>query len=255
MANNQMPPSLFLYFYLSLLPPHTSAALPLSTPSRRSILPRAARAAGEKVSRWGRNDAAAVELGSTCIHLGDVVDDAIGWFLDGLEQVGLVKCGARRPGMDKLVQFGRKAWFVVRVLSGYEERRIRAHRLQMQQRIARAQAKKEELRKQPEQIILSEVRQMVQQMQALNQQLEEAETAIDEYFKPIDKNAKIIMDMQLEKEEKQIKEMTKVMQDQIAMQREIASKRAQATAIESKDTQTQTSDKIAEGLPKEETMK
>ncbi|XP_052151052.1 uncharacterized protein LOC127769507 [Oryza glaberrima] len=157
--------------------------------------------------------------------------------------------------MDKLVQFGRKAWFVVRVLSGYEERRIRAHRLQMQQRIARAQAKKEELRKQPEQIILSEVRQMVQQMQALNQQLEEAETAIDEYFKPIDKNAKIIMDMQLEKEEKQIKEMTKVMQDQIAMQREIASKRAQATAIESKDTQTQTSDKIAEGLPKEETMK
>jgi hypothetical protein len=39
--------------------------------------------------------------------------------------------------MDKLVQFGRKAWFVVRVLSGYEERRIRAHRLQMQQRIAR----------------------------------------------------------------------------------------------------------------------
>uniref|UniRef100_A0A0E0P9B5 Uncharacterized protein n=2 Tax=Oryza rufipogon TaxID=4529 RepID=A0A0E0P9B5_ORYRU len=126
--------------------------------------------------------------------------------------------GARRPGMDKLVQFGRKAWFVVRVLSGYEERRIRAHRLQMQQRIAR-------------------------------------ETAIDEYFKPIDKNAKIIMDMQLEKEEKQIKEMTKVMQDQIAMQREIASKRAQATAIESKDAQTQTSDKIAEGPPKEETMK
>uniref|UniRef100_A0A0E0DED0 Uncharacterized protein n=1 Tax=Oryza meridionalis TaxID=40149 RepID=A0A0E0DED0_9ORYZ len=252
MANNQMPPSLFLYFSLSLslLPPHTSAALPLSTPSRRrrrrrrrsaarsgvathrtsprgSILPRAARAAGEKVSRWGRTT----------------------------RRPGGARGGARRPGMDKLVQFGRKAWFVVRVLSGYEERRIRAHRLQMQQRIARAQAKKEELRKQPEQIILSEVRQMVQQMQALNQQLEEAETAIDEYFKPIDKNAKIIMDMQLEKEEKQIKEMTKVMQDQIAMQREIASKRAQATAIESKDAQTQTSDKIAEGPPKEETMK
>lgn len=134
MANNQMPPSLFLYFYLSLLPPHTSAALDLSTPSRRrrrrsaarsgvathrtsprgSILPRAARAAGEKVSRRGRNDAAAVELGSTCIHLGsnriathlafsrgkkgDVVDDAIGWFLDGLEQVGLVKWGGEAAG-------------------------------------------------------------------------------------------------------------------------------------------------------------
>ncbi|KAF0924004.1 hypothetical protein E2562_008352 [Oryza meyeriana var. granulata] len=153
-----------------------------------------------------------------------------------------------RPGMDKLVQFGRKAWFVVRVLSGYEERRIRAYKLQIQQRIQRAQTKKEALRKLPEQIILSEFRQMVQQMQALNQQLEETEAAIDEYFKPIDKNAQIIMDMQLEKEEKQMKEMTKVMQDQIAMQREIASKGARATAIESQDTQA--SEKMSEGPPK-----
>jgi DNA anti-recombination protein RmuC len=37
-----------------------------------------------------------------------------------------------------------------------------------------AQARKEELRKQPEKVILSEVRQVVQQMQALNQHLEEA---------------------------------------------------------------------------------
>jgi hypothetical protein len=37
-----------------------------------------------------------------------------------------------------------------------------------------AQAKKEELRRQPEKVILSEVRQVVQQMQALNQHLEEA---------------------------------------------------------------------------------
>uniref|UniRef100_A0A0D9W524 Uncharacterized protein n=1 Tax=Leersia perrieri TaxID=77586 RepID=A0A0D9W524_9ORYZ len=155
--------------------------------------------------------------------------------------------------MDKLVQFGRKAWFVVRVLSGYEERMIRAYRLQMQQRIQMAQAKKEMLRKQPEQIILSEVRQMVQQMQALNQHLEETETAIDEYFKPIDKNAQIIMDLQMEKEERQMKEMAKIMQDQISMQRELASKRAQASAIESKDSQA--SEKMAEGPPKEETIK
>lgn len=139
--------------------------------------------------------------------------------------------------MDKLVEFGRKAWFVARVLSGYEERMIRSYRLQLQKRLEKAQARKEELRKQPEQVILSEVRQMVQQMQALNQQLEETETAIDEYFKPIDKNAQIIMDMQLEKEEKNMKEMAKVMQEQITMQREIAMKRAEATAIESNDTQ------------------
>jgi transcription antitermination factor NusG len=37
--------------------------------------------------------------------------------------------------MDKLVQLGRKAWFVVRVMSGYEQRRIRSYRLQLQQRL------------------------------------------------------------------------------------------------------------------------
>uniref|UniRef100_A0A0D9ZKX5 Uncharacterized protein n=1 Tax=Oryza glumipatula TaxID=40148 RepID=A0A0D9ZKX5_9ORYZ len=238
MANNQMPPSLFLYFSLFPSSPHLCGSAPLHSLSPPPPICREIRSRHPPYLPARQHPSSHRARGRR----------------EGCE-VGLVKWGARRPGMDKLVQFGRKAWFVVRVLSGYEERRIRAHRLQMQQRIARAQAKKEELRKQPEQIILSEVRQMVQQMQALNQQLEEAETAIDEYFKPIDKNAKIIMDMQLEKEEKQIKEMTKVMQDQIAMQREIASKRAQATAIESKDAQTQTSDKIAEGPPKEETMK
>uniref|UniRef100_A0A0E0KQT2 Uncharacterized protein n=1 Tax=Oryza punctata TaxID=4537 RepID=A0A0E0KQT2_ORYPU len=255
MANNQIPPSLILYF--SLFPsPHLC---PLSTPSLRLRLRSAAAPRDPESPPTSRAAASFLapraegfEVGETTRPGSSVPPASIS--VVG-ESGGEAVCPCRSPGMDKLVQFGRKAWFVVRVLSGYEERRIRAHRLQMQQRIARAQAKKEELRKQPEQIILSEVRQMVQQMQSLNQQLEEAETAIDEYFKPIDKNAKIIMDMQLEKEEKQIKEMTKVMQDQIAMQREIASKRAQAIAMESKDTQTQTSDKIAEGPPKEETMK
>lgn len=41
-------------------------------------------------------------------------------------------------GMDKLVQFGRKAWFIVRVMSGYEERRIRSYRLQLQKRLEMA---------------------------------------------------------------------------------------------------------------------
>lgn len=78
------------------------------------------------------------------------------------------------------------------------------------------------------------------------------ETAIDEYFKPIDKNAKIITDMQLEKEEKQMKEMKKVMQEQIQMQREIAMKRAEA-ASQSNDAQV--SEKVAEIPPKQETVK
>jgi hypothetical protein len=40
--------------------------------------------------------------------------------------------------MDRLVQFGRKAWFIVRVMSGYEERRIRSYRLQLQKRLEMA---------------------------------------------------------------------------------------------------------------------
>lgn len=138
--------------------------------------------------------------------------------------------------MDKLRQFGRKAWFIVRVMSGYEEKRIRSYRLQLQKRIEMAQARKEELQKLPEKVILSEVRQAVQKMQAVNQQLDEAEAAIDEYFKPIDKNAKIIADMQLEKEEKQTKEMTKLMQEQMKMRREIMMTRAEAASVESSDT-------------------
>lgn len=37
--------------------------------------------------------------------------------------------------MDKLLEFGRKALFVIRVLSGYEERRIRSYRVQLQRRL------------------------------------------------------------------------------------------------------------------------
>ncbi|RLM73668.1 uncharacterized protein C2845_PM15G08530 [Panicum miliaceum] len=152
--------------------------------------------------------------------------------------------------MDRLVQFGRKAWFIVRVISGYEERRIRSYRLQLQKRLemlcwhfGNINVEWAELPKLGRkscgnsQKKLSEVRQVVQQMQALNQHLEEAETAIDEYFKPIDKNAKIITDMQLEKEEMQMKEMTKVTHEQIKMQREIAMKRAEAASLESRDAQ------------------
>ncbi|KAM3258508.1 hypothetical protein ACQJBY_050334 [Aegilops geniculata] len=155
--------------------------------------------------------------------------------------------------MDKLVQFGKKAWFVVRVMSGYEERRIRSYRLQLQQRLQQAQAKKKEIEKQPEQVILSEVRQVVQQMQALNQHLEEAEAAIDEYFKPIDKNAQILTDMQMEKEEKQMKEMLQVMRGQIQMQREIETRKAEASAVEPVDTQAGAT--AAEIPPKQESTK
>ncbi|GMH29748.1 hypothetical protein Nepgr_031591 [Nepenthes gracilis] len=102
--------------------------------------------------------------------------------------------------MNKLLEFGRKAMFYIRVLSGYEERRIRSYRLQLEQRLQSAQARKETIKKIPEQIILTEVRRMVEEMQNLNKSLEETEAAINKYFEPIDKEAEAIMNMQLEKD-------------------------------------------------------
>lgn len=52
------------------------------------------------------------------------------------------------------------------------------------------------------------------------------EAAIEEYFKPIDKDAEIIMKMQLEGEEKSMKEMMKVMQTQTLLERAEAEKGA-----------------------------
>ncbi|KAH7835915.1 hypothetical protein Vadar_031116 [Vaccinium darrowii] len=121
--------------------------------------------------------------------------------------------------MNKLLEFGRKAMFYVRVLSGYEERRIRSYRLQLQKRLQQAEERKVALRKMPEQMILLQVRQMVEEMQALNKKLEETETAIDEYFKPLDKEAEIVMKMQLEGEEKAMREMVKTMQSQALLEK------------------------------------
>lgn len=121
--------------------------------------------------------------------------------------------------MNKLLEFGRKAIFYVRVLSGYEERRIRSYRLQLQKRLQQAEERKVALRKMPEQMILLQVRQMVEEMQALNKKLEETETAIDEYFKPLDKEAEIVMKMQLEGEEKAMGEMVKTMQSQALLEK------------------------------------
>ncbi|PIA45720.1 hypothetical protein AQUCO_01600157v1 [Aquilegia coerulea] len=82
-----------------------------------------------------------------------------------------------------------------------------------------AEKRKAALRKIPEQVILSEVRRMVEEMQNLNKKLEETEAAIEDYFKPIDKEAEIMMDMQLKGEEKKMKEMVKVMQEQALLEK------------------------------------
>ncbi|CAN6712441.1 hypothetical protein ACFX13_038428 [Malus domestica] len=129
--------------------------------------------------------------------------------------------------MNKLIEFGKKALFYARVLSGYEERRIRSFRLEVEKRLKEANARKLALRKIPEQTILSEVRRMVEEMQTLNRKLEETEAQIEEYFKPIDKEAEMIMKTQLEGEERTMKEMMKAMHQQALLEKTEAEKEAQ----------------------------
>ncbi|KAH7514253.1 hypothetical protein FEM48_Zijuj11G0069100 [Ziziphus jujuba var. spinosa] len=164
--------------------------------------------------------------------------------------------------MKKLLEFGRKAMFYVRVLSGYEERRIRSFRLQLEKRIQQAQERKAALRKIPEQAILAEVRRMVEEMQTLNRKLDETldellskkcetpadiswiilvspseEAAIEEYFKPIDKEAEAIMKMQLEGEEKTMREMMKAMQQQALLEKTESNKTAKVHDIDTDQNQ------------------
>ncbi|AES72152.1 hypothetical protein MtrunA17_Chr3g0123561 [Medicago truncatula] len=127
--------------------------------------------------------------------------------------------------MNKLLEYGRTAMFYIRVLSGYEERRIRNYRMQLEQRVREAQARKAAINKVPEQIILTEVRRMVEEMQALNKKLEETEVAIEEYFKPLDKEAEILMTMQLQGEEKTSEMMMKALQEQ-AMRQQVETEKS-----------------------------
>ncbi|RAL44538.1 hypothetical protein DM860_011815 [Cuscuta australis] len=139
--------------------------------------------------------------------------------------------------MKRLIEFGRKALFYVRVLSGYEERRIRSYRLQLQQRLQQAEEKKAAIRRVPEQVILSEVRNMVGELQALNKQLEETETQINEHFKPIEKEAEAIMEMQLEREATAMVDMMTESHRQTLLQQIEAEKKMAKQNLKSKHLQ------------------
>ncbi|CAN6988160.1 hypothetical protein IGI04_001855 [Brassica rapa subsp. trilocularis] len=132
--------------------------------------------------------------------------------------------------MKKLMEFGRKAMFYVRVLSGYEERRIRNYRLQLEKRIQQAQQRKAEINRLPEKVVLSEVRRMVEQMQNLNKQIENTEAQIEDYFKPIDKQAGTVMEVQLESEKKTMGTMMNATQEETIRKIEEAERLARANA-------------------------
>ncbi|KAG4380001.1 hypothetical protein AAZX31_16G085300 [Glycine max] len=148
--------------------------------------------------------------------------------------------------MKKLLDFGRKALFYVRVLSGYEERRIRSYRLQLEQRVQQVQARKAAINKVPEQIILSEVRRMVDEMKALNKKLEETETAIEDYFKPLDKEAEIIMKMQIQGEERTSEIMMQALEKQATLQQAEAEKNASKHQVNHAETNMNESEMMEE---------
>ncbi|KMZ57979.1 hypothetical protein ZOSMA_7G00080 [Zostera marina] len=136
--------------------------------------------------------------------------------------------------MDKLLEIGRRAIFVLRVISGYEERRIRSYRLQLQKQIEQAQERKAVVTKIPEQLILSEIRKMVEEMQMVNRKLEEAEASIEEYFKPFDKDVEMLMNMKLGKDEKKLETMVEDIQEQ-ALSKNTAEKIAKTVSLDERN--------------------
>lgn len=67
------------------------------------------------------------------------------------------------------------------------------------------------------------------------------EAAIEEYFKPIDKEAEVIMKMQLDGEEKTLKDMMKTMQQQALLEKAEAEKIANANQAGAKQKEDQAS--------------
>ncbi|KAD3641162.1 hypothetical protein E3N88_30386 [Mikania micrantha] len=111
-----------------------------------------------------------------------------------------------------------------------------------------AERRKAEIRKIPEQLILSEVRQMVEEMQAVNKQLEDTEAAINEYFKPVDKQAEMIVEMKLQEEEKTMKQMMQAMKAQAFLDQQETGKYANLNNAEKKQETTDDISKEQAGI-------
>ncbi|TKY68625.1 hypothetical protein E2542_SST04881 [Spatholobus suberectus] len=122
-------------------------------------------------------------------------------------------------------------------------------------RIQQAQARKAAINKVPEQIIISEVRRMVEEMQALNKKLEETEAAIEDYFKPLDKEAEIIMKMQLQGEERTSEMMMKALEKQALLQQVEAEKNASMHQVDNSEANLNESEIMEEEKTLKEMLK
>ncbi|KAI8538098.1 hypothetical protein RHMOL_Rhmol09G0075600 [Rhododendron molle] len=80
----------------------------------------------------------------------------------------------------------------------------------------------------PERMILSQVRQMVEEMQALNKKRQ----LLMSISSPLTRRLEIVMKMQLEGEEKAMREMVKTMQSQALLEKTEAERLANVTNSE-----------------------
>ncbi|CAH2075683.1 unnamed protein product, partial [Thlaspi arvense] len=78
---------------------------------------------------WRFHAVSVVVMGGSLLSMG-IPDNSLQDLIQKVDS----DCG-QFVDMDKLLEFGRRAMFYVRVLSGYEERRIRSYRLQLQRRL------------------------------------------------------------------------------------------------------------------------
>ncbi|KAF9613653.1 hypothetical protein IFM89_009541 [Coptis chinensis] len=155
--------------------------------------------------------------------------------------------------MNKIVEFGRKFIFYARVLSGQAQERKAALRKIPEQTILtevrRMVEEMQTLNKKLEETFLTLQRSKPQVSGTLtmvrlwrshegnasgtSKYLSRClgtptEAAIEDYFKPIDKEAAIMMDVQLKGEEKNMKEMVQVMQQQALLEKAELDKTAEA---------------------------
>ncbi|KAH9299212.1 hypothetical protein KI387_030894 [Taxus chinensis] len=100
------------------------------------------------------------------------------------------------------------------------------------------------LDKVPEQMILSEVRNVVEGMQRLNNTLTKTEKDVEKFFESLRKDAHAVMDAQLEAEEATMREMVQMQSSYQNMLRE-------KSAVNKEDTMQEMTHSVSTSVPQE----
>eukprot|EP00252_Welwitschia_mirabilis_P022622 TRINITY_DN6175_c0_g1_i1.p1 TRINITY_DN6175_c0_g1~~TRINITY_DN6175_c0_g1_i1.p1 ORF type:complete len:184 (+),score=44.34 TRINITY_DN6175_c0_g1_i1:249-800(+) len=113
--------------------------------------------------------------------------------------------------MDRFLRYGRRMWLMCKIFFGVEERNIRALNIELQKRAMKLREQKALLAKGPEEMVLSEVRRLIEEMHRLNQTLDNTDKKFKELLAPLRKEANMLMEAQLESEKMLMKDMIQIM--------------------------------------------